>query len=261
MRKIIISSFFVNVLKKQPLLVHGTSPRFYEINGGEKPFCFFGKKEKGSFFDHQTFFLHSMGLQNKFLFHVNQVHGDHIYALKNSNISVNELAKYEADGIITNLPDCPIMVLTADCVPITIYDPIKHVVGIVHAGRMGTQKHILTNTIEGLSNAYGSTPKDLVVAMGPAIRGCCYEVDESCARPFIEDRSCSSEFVKKTDKNKFFLDLPKINQTEGCKAGVLRENIFTEGPCTFCENDRWYSYRKEGRTGRLMTMAMLRQRK
>jgi YfiH family protein len=173
---------------------------------------------------------------------------------------MNKVRKFKADAIITHLPECPIMVLTADCVPIVIYDPVKHVTGVVHAGRLGTQKQMLSTTISALSDEYGSRPKDLIVGMGPAIRGCCYEVDKDCVLPFIKMYSDKSEIVKVTNKKKFFLDLPEANRREGCEAGVLSSNIYADGPCTFCENQRWYSYRKEGGTGRLITVTMLRSR-
>ena len=255
-----ISSFFIDVLKKQPSLVHGTSPRCYVINGERKPlFC--SEKDDGKLFlEHQISFLHSLGTGKKVLFRVTQVHGNHVYVLKDSGIPVGEVGPCEADAIITHIPDCPIVVLTADCVPIIIYDPIKHVVGVVHAGRLGTQKRILTNTIEALSREYHSNPKDLIVGMGPAIRGCCYELDEPCALPFVKKSLLCSEFINKTGENKFFLDLPKVNRFEGYEAGVLMENIYTDGPCTSCENHRWYSYRREGNTGRLITLAMLQSR-
>ena len=261
MNKIVISPFFVDVLKKQPLLVHGTSSRCYMLNGERKPFCASEKISGELFFEHQKIFLYSLGIGKEVLFRVKQVHGNHVYVLKDPVISASEVTQCEADAIITHITDCPIMVLTADCVPIVIYDPIKHVAGVVHAGRIGTKKHILTNAIEALSREYSSNPKDLIVGMGPAIRGCCYDVDEPCARPFIRESSSYLEFVNKTGQNKFFLDLPKINRIEGCEAGVLTGNIFTDGPCTSCETHRWYSYRKEGKTGRLMTMAMLQPKK
>ena len=122
------------------------------------------------------------------------------------------------------------------------------------------KKKILSVTIEMLSREYGSRPEDLIVGMGPAIRGCCYEVGEDCIWPFIKMDSGKSEVVKITNKKKFFLDLPEANRREGREAGVLNCNIYADGPCTFCENQRWYSYRKEGNTGRLITMAMLRPR-
>ena len=140
-------------------------------------------------------------------------------------------------------------------------DPVKHVIGVVHAGRVGTQKAIFTNTIEVLSHEYGSSPKDLIVGMGPAIGGCCYEVDQHCALPFIKRNSVNLGFVKKAGQKKYFLDLREVNRLEGCEAGILEENIYADGPCTSCDNHRWYSYRKEGKTGRLMTLAMLQLRK
>ena len=61
-------------------------------------------------------------------------------------------------------------------------------------------------------------------------------------------------------QEKFLIDLQMINRFEASKAGVLTENIDASGPCTVCENHRWYSYRKEGKTGRLVTLAMLQSR-
>lgn len=255
-----ISLFFINVLKKYHLLIHGTSPRFYVASGARKPFFHSGKDGERLFRKHQKIFLNSLKIERKDFFRVTQVHGNYVFVLKDPDILVSEVGKFKADAIITHMPGYPIVVLTADCVPIIIYDPIKHVIGLVHAGRMGTQKHILTNTIEAFSHEYGSSPKDLIVGMGPAIRGCCYEVNESSALPFIQKYSLCSEFIKKTEKSKFLLDLPMINRFEGCEAGVLMENIHADGPCTVCENHRWYSYRKEGKTGRLVTLAMLQSR-
>ena len=257
-----ISSFFIRSLQKQPLLVHGTSPRYYEMSGGKKePLCPHRKDSSKLFRKHQSSFLQSLEINNEVLFRTRQVHGKNVFVLKDPKISTNDMNEQEADAIVTHLPDCPVMVLTADCVPIIIYDPVKNVTGVVHAGRLGTQKGILTNTIKVLSHEYGSNPKDLIVGMGPAIGGCCYEVDEKCALPFIKRSSVNSGFVRKTGQEKFFLDLPRVNRLEGCEAGVLGKNIHTDGPCTACDNHRWYSYRKEGNTGKLMTLAMIRFKK
>lgn len=257
-----IFPFFVKSLQKQPSLVHGTSPRYYEMGGGKKKsFCPYGNDNGTLYRKHQKFFLKSLGIKNGILFWTRQVHGNNVYVLRNPKISTNEVSQQEADAIVTHLPDCAVMVLTADCVPIIIYDPVKYVTGVVHAGRVGTQKGVFTNTIEVLSHEYGSNPKDLIVGMGPAIGGCCYEVDKHCASPFIKRSSVNSGVVKKAGQEKYFLDLSKANRLEGCEAGVLAENIYPAGPCTSCDNHRWYSYRKEGKAGRLMTLAMLRLRK
>ena len=254
------SSFFINSLSNQPSLVHATSSRYFIISDKKIPFSP-PEKDNGELFQkHQTMFLDSLGIGKNIIFRTSQCHGNSVYVLQNPNISIDKVSQFKADAIVTHLPECSIMVLTADCVPIVIYDPVKHVTGVVHAGRLGTQKKILSVTIEMLSREYGSRPEDLIVGMGPAIRGCCYEVGEDCIWPFIKMDSGKSEIVKITNKKKFFLDLPEANRREGREAGVLNCNIYADGPCTFCENQRWYSYRKEGNTGRLITMTMLRPR-
>ena len=129
------------------MLIHGTSPRYYETDeGGNESFCLHGKDNSELFRKHQKLFLQSLGLKNKVLFHTRQVHGNQVSVLNDPKISTNDLGQQEADAIVTHLPDFPIMVLTADCVPIIIYDPMNHVIGVVHAGRKGTQKYIFTNT-------------------------------------------------------------------------------------------------------------------
>lgn len=257
-----IPSFFIESLQKQSSLVHGTSPRYYEMEAGKRESLCPHENDSGELFrEHQKLFLQSLKIENDFLFRVRQVHGNDVYVLKDPDISVDAVSQQEADAIVTHLTDCPIVILTADCVPIIIYDPVKHVTGVVHAGRLGTQKGIFSKVIGIFSREYGSHPRDLIVGMGPAIGGCCYEVDESCALPFFERGAVDSEYVKRAERGKFFLDLPEANRLEGCESGILRENIYSDGPCTSCENHRWYSYRKEGKTGRLITLVMLRSRK
>ena len=91
---------------------------------------------------------------------------------------------------------------------------------------------------------YGEIPKSAVVRINLA---------------WVEDLLEIRDYIKGIE-NDVFLDLPLVNRFEGYEAGVLMENIYTDGPCTSCENHRWYSYRREGKTGRLITLAMLQSR-
>lgn len=256
--EVVVPSFFVNRLKKNPLLIHATSPRYYETKDGvRKPLCPSGD-DTGEFFKiHQRWFLNSLGIKSEFVYRVHQVHGNRVHVLNDPKVSVEESGWVEADALVTHLADCPLVVLTADCVPLTVYDSARHVVGVVHAGRKGTQKRILSKAIEVMAREYGSRPQDLTVGMGPAIRGCCYEVDEPCVAPFLARDRRANGWVKDTGNGKFLLDLVAANRQEGLEAGIPPENIYSDGPCTSCENHRWYSYRKEGTTGRMMTLAML----
>jgi hypothetical protein len=256
-----ISSFSITRLRKFPLLVHATSPRSYEAEGeSKKSFFSCGSHNENLFKTHQRWFLNSLGIKNEFVYRVRQVHGNRVYVLNDPLVSVEQVEKEEADAIVTHLSGRPLAVLTADCIPIIIYDPIRHVIGVVHAGRKGTEKFIFSHVVEILVREYGSSPLNLTVGMGPAIRGCCYEVDKSCVSPFLERTPWRNGWVKEAKNGKFFLDLLEVNRQEGVATGIPLKNIYSDGPCTSCDNHRWYSYRKEGATGRMMTLAMLLRR-
>ena len=256
-----ISSFSIAELRKFPLLVHATSPRYCEAEGGNKrPLFSCGSHNENLFKTHQQWFLNSLGIKGEFVYRVRQVHGNRVYVLNDPSVSIEQVEKEEADAIVTHLQGRSLAVLTADCIPIIIYDPVQHVTGVVHAGRKGTEKFIFSNVVEVLVREYGSSPLDLTVGMGPAIRGCCYEVDKSCISPFLERIPRHSGWVRESKNGKFLLDLLEANRQEGVAAGIPIKNIYSDGPCTFCDNHQWYSYRKEGTTGRMMTLAMLLRR-
>ena len=80
------SLFFIDILKKQPSLVHGTSPRCYVINGERKLLFFSGKDDVKLFLEHQISFLHALGIEKTVFFRVTQVNGNHVYVLKDSGI-------------------------------------------------------------------------------------------------------------------------------------------------------------------------------
>ena len=134
------------------------------------------------------------------------------------------------------------------------------VVWVVDAGRKGTQMNIVSRTISMLSKVYGSRPQNIVMALGPAIGGCCYEVESPCIAPFRENYPGWEDFVTAKSPSKFMLDLLKANAMDGARAGISKENIHRSGECTSCNNDQWFSYRKEGATGRIVSLAMLREK-
>ena len=189
---------------------------------------------------------------------MNQVHGNQVYVLKDPALTAAQVAAVEADALITQLVDRPIGVLTADCVPVILYDPNRHVAGVVHAGRKGTQQRILSKTLATLVRVFGSEPADIIVGLGPAIGGCCYEVDAPCLLPFQHQFVDWERFISKSGKGKYLLNLPSANKLDALSAGVKSKNIFDLGECTACHLERWFSYRREGPTGRLVSLVMLR---
>ena len=243
-----------------PLLLHAFSPRSFEGENGVREELLLGHpSDPRSSQQHRQLLLENLNIDSKELFFVKQVHGDRVFVLDDPQKSADQVEQVEADALITHLTEKPIAVLTADCVPVILYDPAKHVVGVIHAGRKGTQMSIVSNTISILSKVYGSRPRDMVMALGPAIGGCCYEVDEPCIAPFRENYRDWKDFVTVNSQSRFMLDLLKANEADGVRGGISKENIHRSGECTSCNNDRWFSYRREGTTGRIVSLAMLRE--
>ena len=178
--------------------------------------------------------------------------------MKDRQKTREQVSTIKADAIVTHLSDIPIGIFTADCLPILIYDPEHRVVAAIHAGRKGTCQNIVNKTIMAMNLEYGCRPNDLVAGLGPGIRGCCYEIDESCLRTFENKIPFEPPFVKNLENGKFLLDLYAINTREMKISGLFPENIFQCGECTCCSPMNFFSYRREGKTGRILTFIMMR---
>jgi len=186
-----------------------------------------------------------------------QTHSDNIQIIKkNETLGWDSLddAIQDCDALISNQPKVMLSILTADCVPILLFDPIKKVIAAVHAGWKGTQSKILLKTVQRMKEAFFCHESDLIVGIGPSIGKCCYEVDWNVAQHFSD---IPNSYTQNNEKYK--LDLPFINQQQLLKAGVKADNIELSGVCTACENERYFSYRKEGGcSGRFITIIGLK---
>lgn len=163
-----------------------------------------------------------------------------------------------ADAVITNRKGLLIGVQVADCVPILLHDPGNNVVGVVHAGWRGTAAGILKATLQEMSDRFYLNPSDIIVAIGPSIRWCCYEVGHEVIDAVTKEtdtvRSAEYEmrdkyYIKKGEK--YRLDLQNANKYQALSMGLPEQNIWLSGECTFCLPDKYYSYRyAKGSTGR-----------
>lgn len=245
-----------SLLRKQPRLVYSFSPRSLELKDGTTSELNFTARNPSASSNTQ-WFLQSIGINKEEVFLVRQVHKDTVYDLKNASVSPTQLAEIPADAIITRQVGLPIGVLTADCIPVVVYDPRLQVAGVIHAGRKGTALKIVSTTIQAMQKIYGCDPKDLLVEMGPGIGVCCYEVDRDCMEPFKKLYPHLTELIKPLPSGKFMLDLFSANREDAHMAGIDPKNISETGFCTSCQVERFFSYRREGTTGRMLTVAML----
>ena len=164
-----------------------------------------------------------------------QTHSDNIEL-------VNERDDYPAtDGLILNEPNTLIYLRFADCTPIIFYDPTHKIGAISHAGWRGTAARIGVKTVKKMMVEFGSKPSDVVAVIGPAIGRCCYEVSEDVKEKLL---STVSELDNLSMNRN--VDLKRINARQLEEIGVEKIDICPY--CTSCNNDLFYSYRKENGT-------------
>ncbi len=202
----------------------------------------------------------AFGMSPERLITVNQVHGE-IIARVDAQGWINGTIKprtVEADAIITNAPGIAICIETADCVPVLLFDPGIPAVAAIHAGWRSSVRKIVDKTVARMNIEFGSCPKRILAVIGPAIGPECYEVDEPVMGPVREAFSHWEEIAIPRGKGRWGLDLVKANTRELLKIGLLEENVHTLGLCTSCRKDLFYSFRTEGRTGRMLSMIMIR---
>ena len=154
-----------------------------------------------------------------------------------------------ADAVVTRNNGVLIGVQTADCVPVLLYDRLRHATGAVHAGWRGTAAVILKKTLMVMVERFSCSPADIAVAIGPSIRWCCYEVGYEVIEAVGKATGEGSFFRKKGER--YCLDLQAANRYQALSMGIPSENIWVSGECTSCFPERFFSYRyAKGPTGR-----------
>lgn len=151
---------------------------------------------------------------------------------------------YGVDGLVTAEKDLLLSVRTADCVPILLCDKENKICAAVHAGWRGTVGGIAKNAVE-LMVEKGAKRKNILAAIGPCICECCYEVGAEVYREFVETSKEYSRFFKPNGE-KYMLDLVAANRFILEKAGLMVENVVSLDMCTKCNEELFFSHRKNG---------------
>ncbi len=165
----------------------------------------------------------------------------------------------DADALVTDTPGLPLCVTLADCVPVVIFDPVRRVLGLAHAGWGGTVSRISSRTVEVMRERFGCDPAGIVAAIGPSIGPAGYEVGEDVierAREGYGDRA--SEILEPGPGGRAFFDLWTANRIDLEASGVSAGKIEVSGIASNERLDEFYSHRHEGdRTGRFLTLVSL----
>lgn len=153
----------------------------------------------------------------------------------------DSLRPRKADAVITDRHDIMLGVQVADCVPILLYDAKKRIIGAVHAGWKGTASGILKRTLKLMAEKFGSKPSDILMAAGPSIRVCCYEVGQDVLKAVVKQTG-KGDYHNENGR-KPYLDLTFANKQQAVSSGVPERHIWTVQECTMCHPHLFHSYR------------------
>ena len=179
-----------------------------------------------------------------------QVHRDDVRLVTGTDGGAGLLRPqdYEADALVTNEADLPLVIFSADCIPTLYYDPVSRCIGAAHAGWRGTALGIAAKTIRTMERVYGAKPENIRAAIGPGISRCCFETtaDVPDAMHAALGAEADPYMIPAPDGQHWHVDLKGLNAHFMHKAGVPAENISISTECTACHTDLYWSHRKVG---------------
>lgn len=188
-----------------------------------------------------------------------QVHGtDGIIVSKEYKLqSPIDVPCSKGDILLTDRAMVGIGVLTADCLPVVLYDRVNHALGVLHAGWKGSLLGVATRAVNMMKERFHSKPKELEAHFGPSAKSCCYEVQDDFLSRL--KKSNVSERCLITKEDKIFFDNAALNKMQLVDIGIKEKNIkVDQHKCTIC-NQNFCSYRRDKeKASRQFTVAMLK---
>ncbi len=195
--------------------------------------------------------LKAAGLDPERVAYARQVHGAEVL-----RAPANGGYAGTGDVLATSERGVPLAIFTADCLAVTLWDSIAHVLVVAHVGWRGTAKSAVAAAVRAAVEA-GARADQLHVAIGPSIGPCCYEVDEPVLRDLGRAHGRRAQaWLGPAREGHAMLDLWAANEALLADAGVDRRQIENPRLCTACHPDLLYSYRTRN-NGRLVTVAAL----
>ncbi len=249
------------VLRCAPLLAAGFEHAFSTRRGGVSPLptesLHLGETEQDGAVsqslvrENRRRFLGSLGLSDWPLRLIRQVHSATVEIVTEPVVPPGGPPPM-ADAVVTRLPGILLGVQAADCLPLLLADPVTGAVAAIHAGWRGTVGLIVARTLETMQRSFGTHPPDVLVALGPAIGPCCFEVGPEVAARFeaIDPLTRTHLLSAPTPDGKAHLDLNLANLHQLLQTGVHPDHVYDCKYCTACHNDLFFSYRFERGTER-----------
>jgi polyphenol oxidase len=249
-----VSYYSCDALEQVPGLRHGFSTRLGGVSLDSEQALNLGPVSwdtVASVEENRRRFLSALCLTPDQLATVAQVHSAEFHIINGPAHQWNPRTR--GDALVTAEKGIALAVKVADCFPVLIADPRTGLIAAIHAGWRGILARIVSRTIEGMQRL-GANPASLLVAIGPGIRSCCFEVGAEVSSAF--DAAFPGSCLLRPHperRQKFLLDLPLALDVQLTEAGVPTHNRWDIGLCTYCHPAEFFSYRRDGsHAGRMM---------
>jgi YfiH family protein len=188
---------------------------------------------------------------------LNQTHSNNVLwavepdLVNGKTLAENMLLPHDASYTYSKNKVC--VVMSADCIPILLTDKNASFVAAIHAGWRGVEKSIIAKAI----SCIGRPGADMIAYIAPAICKDHFEVGQDIFEMFINLDANNSLHFTKNSNGKFNCDLIGIARLQLLKCGLSAENIFLSNMCTYCNKEQFFSYRRDGVTGRIASLIWL----
>jgi polyphenol oxidase len=164
----------------------------------------------------------------------------------------------QADAILTDRPTVTLFMRFADCVPVLLYDPYRRVIGLVHAGWLGTVRQVAATAVEAMCDRYGSNPRDIRAGIGPSIAAHHYPVGPDVVDEVQKSFGTDASGLLSGSNGAVQFDLWAANRLILERSGIRQIEI--SGLCSACHLEDWFSHRAEnGKTGRFGVLLALKE--
>jgi YfiH family protein len=252
----------VRALSCEPLEREGFANAFSTRGGGVSPFpegalnlAGFDQDAAENILENRRRFISALGGRWR-LAACWQVHGSDVLVVRDPEDPRSESER--CDALATNLKGLLLGVKTADCVPVVLGDARTGACAAVHAGWRGTLAGVVGRALAAMREEFGTDPRDVRGAVGPAALGCCYEVGRDVIEAFRAKLADADSLFTPTREGHALVDLHEANRRQLVAAGVADGRVHLLPLCTMCRTDLFFSYRKDrelhGRTGRLLSV-------
>lgn len=257
------AAFYISsMLKDTGLVKHGFSTR----RGGVSKGCYSSMNlrfhcddSEENILKNYSIIAKALGIDYKKLVLPKQMHEDNIYTVHKNDCGngiVRPNAFKSADGFV--IPECgvPAAVSYADCVPVLFLDKRQRIAAAVHSGWRGTVKRIAQKAVIKMKNEFGSKAEDILVAIGPSIQECHFEVGDEVAEIFLGE--FGNETAVRYGKN-YHVNMQRAIVLQLTEEGIPSKNIDNCGICTYCNSDLLFSHRKtNGKRGNMCAFIELK---